>query len=342
MRSVLSYFSDYFQPDSIARLSNHSTGQIAAHLYAALGEYGQVSYYGEDPVNGLTADLFVGHFWSFAEYCRRNSFTRKVVVYPVADPSWTWERLQPLAEEFDVPMPLWDLPPPDFDYEYTMELADLVLVVGNQTTLATFPERWQHKIRLLNYSVDPRVLLPEPAIRPRAEFCYVATWCDLRKGFMDVLQTWSGDGLPISRVHVIGGLKRPWAERMNDVINDHIVYHGWLDSHSVAYRSAIRGCRYAHIPTYSEGQMGTLLEVMAQGCIPVTTAISGVDEEVLSHCFLVPARDIQAQREAISEAMSWPEAEYQVRREALLEVVERKHNWTRFGASVTAALMELP
>lgn len=341
MRSVLSYFSSYFQPDAVTPLSHYSTGQIASHLYAALARRGEVTYVGEDPVAGVDADLFVGHFWSFAEYCRLNRFTRKIVVYPVADPLWTRRVLTPLAEEFDVLMPEWDLPPSGFDHEQTMELADLVLVVGNSTVLATFADRWRSKIRMLNYSVDPRVLDPEPLVSPRPEFCYVATWCDLRKGFMDVLQTWSGPAAPAGHLHVVGGMKQPWRERLDDRASDRITYHGWLDSHSAAYRRIVRGCRYAHLPTYSEGQMGTLLELVSQGCIPVTTAISGVDDEVLSHCLVVEPRDIGGQRAAITEALSWSEPEYVRRRQALLDAVRRRHTWEAFETGVSAALKEV-
>lgn len=338
---MLSYFSSYFQPDTAAPLSHYSTGQIAAHLYATLAQRGDVTYVGEVPVAGVDADLFVGHFWAFAEYCRLNRFARKVVVYPVADPTWTRQILTPLAEEFGVPMPEWDLPPSSFDHEETMELADLVLVVGNSTVLASFPHRWRSKIRMLNYSVDPRVLDPEPRLSPRSEFCYIATWCDLRKGFMDVLQTWSGPAAPAGHLHVVGGMKQPWRERLDALAADRITYHGWLDSHSAAYRRVLRGCRYAHIPTYSEGQMGTLLEVMSQGCIPVTTAISGVDDEVLEHCLVVQSRDVSGQQAAIAEALSWSPQEYARRRQALLDAVHRRHTWAAFQAGVSAALEEV-
>jgi glycosyltransferase involved in cell wall biosynthesis len=222
-----------------------------------------------------------------------------------------------------------------------MELADLVLVVGNGTVLETFPERWRAKIRVLNYAVDPSLLDSRYAVPVLPQFCYVATWCDLRKGFMDVLQSWSDPLATPTQLHVIGGLKQPWRDRMYEFAIDRLTYHGWLDSRSTAYRKLIGSCRYAHIPTYSEGQMGTLLDVMALGCIPVTTAISGVDEEVLDHCLVVQPRDLSGQRRAIAEAMSWSDHEYQQRRRALLEAVARNHSWSAFNAGVTEALNEL-
>ncbi|MBI2709412.1 MAG: glycosyltransferase [Actinobacteria bacterium] len=343
--SVLASFEEYFHPDRPAPRAHYSTGQIAAHMHRVLQGRGPVDYVGERAHGGLRADVFVGHFWSFAEYVQRNRFGRSVAFYPVADPAWTRAVLTPLAAELGVPVPEWDLPPAGFDHEATMELADLVVLVGNRTTLATFPARWRSKIRLLNYAPDERVHLPSPRPRPRDDFCYVATWCDLRKGFMDVLDTWDqaplGNAASSSRLHVIGGLKAPWRRLVERRGIPALVYHGFVDSHTAAFRALVRACRFAHIPTWSEGQMGTLLEVAAQGCVPLTTAISGVDEEVLRHCLVVRPRDIAGQRAALAEALSWPPDQYARRRRALRAAVRRHHSWDAFERGFAAALEEV-
>ena len=77
--SVLSYFEEYFTPDGDASLSGHSTGQIARHIHSLLDRRGTCQYVSQQPVGGLRADVFVGHFWSFLDYCRHNTFERGVV-----------------------------------------------------------------------------------------------------------------------------------------------------------------------------------------------------------------------------------------------------------------------
>ena len=154
-RSVLSYFRSYFDPGRRARFANHSTGLIARHLHEVLSEFGSVDYFGsKERPGGIEADLFIGHFWAFAEMCERNRFATKVAFYSVSDPIETRRLLTPLAQRFGVPMPEWDLPPSSFDHVRTMEMADLVFVVGNTHTLNTFSEAWRSKIGLLNYSID--------------------------------------------------------------------------------------------------------------------------------------------------------------------------------------------
>src|SRR5438105_4857463 len=105
-RSVLSYFRSYFDPQRHARFANHSTGLIARHLYELLAQFGDVEYFGsKDRPQGLEADLFIGHFWAFAELCDHNRFATKIAFYSVSDPVETRLLLTPLAERFDVPMP---------------------------------------------------------------------------------------------------------------------------------------------------------------------------------------------------------------------------------------------
>jgi hypothetical protein len=341
LSSVLSSFEEYFTPDREARLASTSTGQIARRLFQLLGRRGDVRYVGENPMGGLEADLFVGHFWSFADFCRQNAFGRTIAFYPVANPVWTRDMLARLADQLSVPMPLWDLPPASFDHEETMELADLVLVVGNRCTLDTFDPRHRSKIRLANYSVDPRVLRTDPEVPRRRDFCYVATHCDLRKGFMDVLETWRHVEPGAARLHVLGHLRPPWDALLEGANNGNIVYHGWVSSATARYRELIRSCRFAHIPTYSEGQMGTLLEVVHQGCVPITTLISGVDERVLEHCLIVEPGCIEHQRSAVDELLSWSEAEYERRSGRLLEAARLHQTWDSFERTVDLAIDEL-
>lgn len=144
MKIVLSSFSSYFRPEGGAPYASRSTGQIARRFHDVLAERGDVSYFGGDPCAGVAAGFYVGHLWAFADFHRRNRFRRSIAFYSIADPVWMVALLSGLAAELRVPMPWDDLPPASFDHEETMELADLVLVVGNRHTLATFPERYRH------------------------------------------------------------------------------------------------------------------------------------------------------------------------------------------------------
>lgn len=341
MQSVLSYFREYFDPTGSAPLANHSTGQIAQHLHRLLARSGPVAYLDDrDRPCGLAADLYVGHFWAFAEIAAANDFATQIAFYPVSDPSETRRLLCGLADDFGVPAPLWDLPPPSFDHERTMELADLVLVTGNSYTMSTFPARWRAKLRLVNYSVDAGVFGRQMAVERRGDLCYVATHCGLRKGFLDVLRVWETVAAGGARLHVVGRLDPPFDDLLRRHDPGSIVYHGWLDSDSDAYLRLLQACRFAYIPTWSEGQMGTLLEAVHAGCIPITTPASGLDDHVLAHAVVVQPRDLVGQRAAIEAALAWSEAACEQRRGQLRQAVQRYQTWDVFTRAVEATIEE--
>ena len=341
--SVLSYWRDYFQPESRAPLANHSTGLIAARLHRLLSTLGPVAYYdnAERP-RDLQADLFIGHFWSFAKMCEVNRFQRSVAVYTLSDPLAARAQLQEAATRRGVPMPDWDLPPPDFDHEATMERADLVLLCGNSHTLATFPSRWQDKVRLFNYALEQDLwATPSSHADRRSDFVYVATHCGLRKGFLDVIATWRLIAPGTARLHVVGHLDKPYDAMLAAANTEGVIVHGWIDSASIRYQRLLRSCRFAYIPTWVEGQMGTLLEAIFAGCIPITTAASGVDDELLAHCIVVDPMRPHQHRKAIEEALSWSPESCQRRSDALQTGARRRHSWSRFDYEVGTTLVDL-
>jgi glycosyltransferase involved in cell wall biosynthesis len=335
IRSTLSYWSDYFSPDGRASRPGHSTGWIAERLYGILAERGSVDYWdhAERPV-GITADLFVGHFWAFADLCRANVFDCQVAVYVLSNPVQATALLRAAAERRGVPFPDWDLPPCDFDHEATMELADAVILVGNRHTLATFDDRWQSKITLVNYAPGFTRWTEATSAERRSDFVYAAATCGLRKGFLDVIDTWSGIPAGTTQLHVVGQIDEPYRARLAASGARAVKVHGWIPSTSMRYRELLQSCRYAYIPTWVEGQMGTVLEAIAAGCVPITTRASGVDDQVLEHCVIVEPGQPEQHRDEIERVLTWTDAEFRDRQAALSDCMANLHTWSSFDERV--------
>ena len=335
IHSCLSYWSDYFSPEGRATRPGYSTGWIAERLYGILAERGSVDYWdNEQRPNGAAADIFVGHFWAFADLCRRNDFHRQVAVYVLSDPVRAAAFLRAAATRYGVPYPDWDLPPTDFDHEATMELADAVILLGNSATLATFDARWHSKITLVNYAPAPTSWPQVSTAKRRKEFVYAATTCGLRKGFLDVIDTWRDIPSSATQLHVIGRIDEPYRERLDAARALSVKTYGWIPSTSGRYRELLSSCRFAYIPTWVEGQMGTLLEVLAAGCIPITTRASGIDDRLLEHCLVVEPGQPEQHREEIAKMLDWSESEYRERKAALSECMKRCHTWSGFDERV--------
>jgi glycosyltransferase involved in cell wall biosynthesis len=278
--------------------------------------------------------VFVGHFWAFADLCRANDFERQIAVYVLSDPVRATAFLRDAAERYGVPFPDWDLPPQEFDHEGTMELADAVILVGNRTTLDTFDARWHSKIKLVNYAPGlsrwPRTTTRER----RNEFVYAATTCGLRKGFLDVIDTWRSIPARATQLHVVGQIEEPYRALLTSSGADAVRIYGWIPSTSRRYRQLLRSCRYAYIPTWVEGQMGTVLEAIAAGCVPITTRASGVDDGVLEHCVVVEPGKPEQHRDEIAKVLAWSEAQFRERQAALRDSTARLHTWSGFDERV--------
>ena len=319
----MSYFRDYFDPDDTARYRHHSAGWIARHLYSVLNEYGPVDYIdSQDCPRGLNADLMVGHFWAFADQCIANHFKHQVAVYSIANPDWTRTHLTHLAQRFSVPFPEWDFPPSGFQNDRTLRIADRVLLIGNRSVEQTFPREIQKKIHRLNYSVDTKHYKVNPTTSDVDGFCYVATQCDLRKGFMDVLQTWQRINPALATLQIVGSMHEPWQSLYQQMNRGNLHYHGWIDSSSQAYLRVLQSSRFAYMPSYSEGLMGTLLEAIFCGCIPITTRMSGIDERVQAHCLMIDPLDIDQQQKVIEDAAGWSHEKWLARMMAVKQAAD--------------------
>jgi glycosyltransferase involved in cell wall biosynthesis len=87
--------------------------------------------------------------------------------------------------------------------------------------------------------------------------------------------------------------------------------------------------------------MGTLLEAIYSGCVPITTRASGIDDRVLEHCVVVQPLDVEQQLEAIHRVLAWTEEEYRQRSRGRIQAAQRYQSWQLFERGVNSAIQEL-
>jgi hypothetical protein len=87
--------------------------------------------------------------------------------------------------------------------------------------------------------------------------------------------------------------------------------------------------------------MGTMLDVLFAGCVPITTRACGVDDEVLDRCLIVEAMRPGQHRSVIEDVVHWSVDEWRARSDALQRVARRRHQWTSFDRDVGGALAGL-
>jgi hypothetical protein len=80
--------------------------------------------------------------------------------------------------------------------------------------------------------------------------------------------------------------------------------------------------------------MGTILEAIEAGCVPITTRESGVDDRVLEHCVVVEPGQPDQHRQKITEVLAWTETEFRDRQAALADRMASLHTWRGFDERV--------
>jgi hypothetical protein len=95
--------------------------------------------------------------------------------------------------------------------------------------------------------------------------------------------------------------------------------------------STIAACSFAYLPTYSEGQVGTLLEAIHLDHDPgIAAARRGARPLHQSSS----QGDIDGQRRAIRDAATWFDDLLAATRGRLRQVAGRLHDWARFEGPV--------
>jgi hypothetical protein len=87
--------------------------------------------------------------------------------------------------------------------------------------------------------------------------------------------------------------------------------------------------------------MGTMLEAIFAGCLPITTAACGIHDDVLAQCVVVDPGRPDQHLAAIQTVLAWSGLECQRRSTALLETARRQHDWRRFDAVAGGAMAQL-
>ena len=80
--------------------------------------------------------------------------------------------------------------------------------------------------------------------------------------------------------------------------------------------------------------MGTMLEVLFAGCVPITTRACGVDDDVLDQCLIVEAMQPDEHRSVIDDVLTWSYDEWQARSDDLQRIARDRHSWTSFDQGV--------
>lgn len=191
--------------------------------------------------------------------------------------------------------------------EIALALADGIIGIGNKHTHQTYPDG------LPLYMLDGTTLAdihydwhPKDYAAGQNHFAFFASGGNVHKGLDLLLEAFTGleqhlwVAAPLSPE-----FERVYRHELNELPNIHRI--GWTQPRSSAYYHLAHTCNWCILPSCSEGQAQSVIEMMNQGLMPVVSKAAGVDIDGFG--FLLEPTSIKNIRQVVSKCAALPQAE---------------------------------
>jgi GT2 family glycosyltransferase/glycosyltransferase involved in cell wall biosynthesis len=280
--ALLMYSKHHFNPQEQFTRST-SAGIIAQSLYQTLIASGyQTDYIDPTEADTLTKkhyNLFVGQpdNWWLAYQNAQSSIN--CIFLPTTHPLRRNKIMRQQARRWK--MPLDELLPFGREQHKAFTKADYILQIGNQYAIQALLQYGipQHKIIHLHYGVNYLNSTISDKSPSLDAYLHLVSELGLRKGVLDVLDTFSHFSHSFI-LTLVGQQAKGYAEKVDRTIRQdsrlHYIPH--LDSSSDNYAKIIQNHAWMVFPSHEEAEPGTVIDAMTYGCVPLLEPKgSGID-----------------------------------------------------------------
>lgn len=166
-----------------------------------------------------------------------------------------------------------------------LNIYDDIYLIGNEWTLSTYPKSIQKKIKIIpnqpsffsNELIKPKILKNKQKTR----FIFFGSSKGLiHKGLDLVIRAINeikNDELELLILGKLSSEKEIVKVLEKLILKRNIQCLGWINVGSQEFIKIFKNASFCILPTCSEGQSESLLNCMANGVIPITTKMSGID-----------------------------------------------------------------
>ncbi len=293
MKILLSYSKRHYNPllPQEEHLYWGSSAQILARaLYEVLCIYGDVEYVDQtefEKVSGKEYELYIGTIENFQQFSSRIKAKHCVLFavnnYPVKQYELLHQMLKTLkrGNEFGE---LYSSEKYLLNFYNIFDSIDYVIGVGNNFTLQSFLDVGFsiRKCKMFNYGLQEEI---SPAVKNTKPivFSYIVSNIGLRKGFDIIYELFTDISMQYDDfiLHIAGKTdNQHYTSKLNNLLNKlggKVHFYEWLQHDSAEYTRLMSETDIMLCPSIEEGQVGTLVEAMAHGIIPIGTERCGID-----------------------------------------------------------------
>jgi hypothetical protein len=216
----------------------------------------------------------------------------------------------------------------------SLMMSDAVIVVGNEWTLSTYTLQTTSPMFPINATAleGSGAKLERERLGNSGKFLWFGSAGLVHKGLDLCLEFFREN--PCYELHICGPTERDFMTLFQVELNQpNIHFHGFIKVGSSQYNTIVNDCRFALLPTCSEGQATALLTVMADGLIPIATRNSGVNVGELG--ILIEGLTSALVAEAISRALALSSGEIESMSKRVRSYIKHQHSLESFEVSLS-------
>jgi glycosyltransferase involved in cell wall biosynthesis len=351
IRTVLIIYSkSHFDPEK----NNHdyensqsSAGNIARNIYESFLENGtsvipKIIYVDQEERVEIkeNVDLIIGIVCpNFIWYSKYHKQARKILFLVNSHPIYRLKKLIQESLSYGKKISMMEYVSP-YVFLKCRRFADQMIIIGNEFVKNTYIAYGvdEKSLILMNSGVNKDKLLPNPKERRESKLriIYVSSYLALRKGLFRVIDIWQklkDIGVDQSKIELLI-MGRPEPMYKNDLENfvkkySNVRFVGWIDSSHDEYIKVLQSSYVILFPSIEEGQVGTVLEAMSTGSVPIISQASGIQFEEKDG-FIVEERNQIDEMARCIKMLVDDKTKLEACSQNARKYVEKNHDWKDF------------
>jgi len=295
------------------------------------------SYLDENRIDySIEYDLFIGHNITFATIAGKlKGNFKKLLIVTGSEPNFGNNQQRRRIEELNnrkqtKQFVYTDNIVPDLSLNY--EIADSILMLGNKFVKDTYPQKYHSKVRLIN-NITMHPFFSVKREERNNNFLFISSVGQIHRGLDLVLDVFSGLK---NKLYILSSFEKEpefvdlYYNQLYRTLN--ILPVGYLPLNSKKFQEIINDIDFVILPSCSEGQSSSIINILAYGKIPVIPENVGIpDVEEIG--IKIKKIDIEGVQSAVSEAISLSDGDFLEKQNKI-----SKHNQLYLPESFTSSL----
>jgi hypothetical protein len=239
-------------------------------------------YFDKEIDYSIKYDLFIGHNFTFAEIAEKlRDSCKKVLIATGSEPNFGNNqqklRIDEVNKRKHTSQFVYDGNIVS-DLSLNYEIADRVLMLGNEFVRNTYDQKYHSKIRLVN-NVTLHPFFSMKSQERTNNFLFISSVGQIHRGLDLLLDIFPG---LTNKLYVMSSFDDEkefvdlYYKELYQTAN--IIPVGYLPLNSIRFREIINDVDFVILPSCSEGQSSSVINIMAYGKLPVVPENVGIPE----------------------------------------------------------------